>query len=130
MVEADAQHALSYAALSTAIILSTPAILAACSAMLFILLPATNPVIEPPSFCAAVTELDEPWINLPSRCSRTANDESNRARAERLCTDGLLLFDLNCVRAWYRTDRPAMDSILSFASVRKRAQRHGGSCYI
>ena len=90
--------------------------------MLFILLPATNPVIEPPSFCAAVTALDEPWINLPSRCSRTANDESNRARAERLCTDGLLLFDLNCVRAWYKTDRPAIDNILSFAPVRKRSK--------
>lgn len=121
------KHALLYAALSTAMILSTPAILAACSAMLLILLPATNPVIEPPSFCAAVTALDELWINLPSRCSRTASDESNRARAERLCTDGLPPLGLNCVRAWCRTDRPAIDSILRFASAWKKVQGPRGS---
>jgi hypothetical protein len=102
-------------------IFSTPDILAACSAMLLILLPATNPVIEPPNFCAAVTALDEPWINLPSRCSRTANDESNLARAERLCTVGLPLLGPSFKRIWCAADRPAIDSILNFAFGQKQS---------
>lgn len=77
---------MSYAELSTAMIFSIPATLAASSATDFMLLPAINAVIDPPSFCAAVTAPSDPWLSLPSLCSRTASDDNSLASAEREAT--------------------------------------------
>src|ERR1700712_1111249 len=91
-------------------ILSMPATLAASSATDLILLPAKNPVIEPPSFCAAVIEPREPWLSLPSFCSRTAREDSNRESAEREAAPVLIR---NCVRAWRNIEWPAREIIAS-----------------
>ncbi len=61
-------------------ILSIPFTFAAASATDLMLLPATIPVIEPPSFRAAVIEPnDEPSI-FPSLCSKIEREPRKRAR--------------------------------------------------
>lgn len=108
---------MSYAPFSMAIIFSMPPTFAASSATALILLPAKNPVIEPPNFCAAVTALSEPWFNLPSLCSRMASDERNRERAERVVT-GVDLGDLTRERTWRKADRLACGIIFGMVVVR------------
>jgi hypothetical protein len=49
-------------------------------------------------------------LSLPSLCSSTAREDNNRASAEREAT-GLGL-DLNWIRAWHTTERPALEIIL------------------
>ena len=56
------------------IILSSPLTLEASSATDFTRLPATIPVIDPPSFWAAVTALSEAFCSFPSLCSRIARE--------------------------------------------------------
>lgn len=111
--------ALSYAPLSTASIFSIPATLAASSATPLILLPATNPVTDPPSFWAAVTAPSEPWLSLPSFCSKTASEDSNRAKADRDATGVGVFLALNWVLACRRTEEPALEIILIVDSGKK-----------
>lgn len=64
------------------IIFSTPFTLAAVSARALIFLPAMKPVMELPSFCAAVMAHRDEFCNAPSLCSRTASELRSLARLE------------------------------------------------
>lgn len=75
-------HTLSYAVLSTKTTFSKPCTLAASSATAFAPPPATNPIMLPPSFCAAATAASDEGFSFPSFCSSTASDDSNRASAD------------------------------------------------
>ena len=46
--------------------------------------PATNPCIDPPSFCAADMEASDDMFSFPSRCSRIANVDASRRLAASL----------------------------------------------
>lgn len=64
------------------IILSTPFTLAAVSARALVLLPAMKPVMDLPSFWAAVMAQRDEFCNAPSLCSRTASELRSLARVE------------------------------------------------
>jgi hypothetical protein len=73
---------LSYAPFSTYMTFSTPLDFAASSAADFTPLPAMNAVIEPPSFVPAVMAANDCDTIFPSFCSRMANVDANRTKAE------------------------------------------------
>jgi hypothetical protein len=73
---------LSYAPFSTYMTFSTPLDFAASSAADFTPLPAMKAVIDPPSFVPAVMAASDCDTILPSFCSRMANVDANRAKAE------------------------------------------------
>jgi len=99
----------SYAPLSTETTFSTPETFEASSATDLIFGPATKAVIDPPSFCAAVTAPNDAGISLPSFCSRIANDDSSRASAESEAT-GVIVLD--CVRTWRSAVCPILEIIV------------------
>ena len=88
------------------------------SATDFTPLPATNAVIEPPSFVPAVTAANEAGWNLPSFCSRTASVEANRANAE-YCGTAVGLDLRSCVRAARRTEVLATGSMMNKEAERE-----------
>ncbi len=94
-MEWEAKANLLYAALSTAMIFSTPSTLAASSATDLTPLPATNAWTGPPSFFAAVIALRDPALSFPSLCSKTASTESNRRRAAGFVTNEEVVVCIN-----------------------------------
>lgn len=107
---------LSYAALSTAMIFSIPFTFAASSATALIFPPATNPTMDPPSFCAAVIAPRDPWFSLPSFCSRIASDDSSLAKAER---DAIGVGPVrNCVRTWRKAENPVREIMVSDGCIK------------
>lgn len=96
---------------------SRPLTLAASSATALMLLPATKPVIEPPSFCAAVTAANDPGLSLPSRCSSTARVESSRAMKDWWGSE-IGRTDLSWVRAWRSAVLRTVENMVT-AGVRK-----------
>lgn len=82
---------------------STPFDLAASSAADLTPLPAMKAVIEPPSFVPAVMAANDCDTIFPSFCSRMANVDANRAKAEYWGTT-VGCDCRSCVRAVRRAD--------------------------
>jgi hypothetical protein len=96
------------------------------SATDFTPLPATKAVIEPPIFVPAVTAANEAGWNFPSFCSRTANVEAKRAKAEYAGT--AMGWDCrSCDRADRRTElRAAGSMMMARKEVREPKRSLGG----
>lgn len=92
---------------------SMPLALPISSATDFTPLPAMKAVIEPPIFVPAVTAANEAGWNLPSFCSRTANVEANRAKAED-CATAMGCDRRSCDRAVRRTELRAAGSMVKW----------------
>jgi hypothetical protein len=82
------------------------------SATDFTPLPAMNAVIEPPIFDPAVTAAKDAGWNFPSFCSRTANVEAKRAKAE-YCGTAVGGDRRSCVWANRRTELRAAGNMMN-----------------